>query len=106
MKHISSRNTFFRKKKREISHFAKTFANSFEFYRNHLKESPALGYLGAFLIFLTIYIVVFSPYFKISPNNVLIEADSPGIDVNIAYRTLEDIYGKSIFLVNEEVVAL
>lgn len=105
LKHSSSRNTFFRRKKREIFHFTHSLRWSVEFFHNHLRESPALGYLGAFLIFLSAYIVVFSPYFKISPNNVLIEADTPGIDINIAYRTLEDVYGRSIFLLDETAIA-
>lgn len=105
LKHTSSRNTFFRKKKREIFNFAQILWGSFEFFHDHLRESPILGYLGVFMIFLSGYIVVFSPYFKISPNNVLIEADTPWIDVNIAYRTLEDVYGRSIFLLDETTIA-
>lgn len=65
-----------------------------------------LGYIGGVLIVLSLYIVVFSPYFKVSPNKVLVEASTPGIDINIAYRSLEDIYGASIFLLDEEATAL
>lgn len=105
-KHSSPRNTYFRKKRRELSQYTSIFQDSFEYFHNHLRESQALWYMGAFLLFLTLYIVIFSPYFKISPNKVLVEADTPGIDVNIAYRSLEDIYGKSIFLLNEEETAI
>ncbi len=105
-KHASSRNTFFKRKKQEISRYTSSFGWSFEYLGNHIRESRALGYMGGFLIFLSFYIVVFSPYFKISPNKVLIEADTPGIDINIAYRSLENIYGKSIFLLDEETTAV
>jgi cell division septal protein FtsQ len=53
---------------------------------------------------MTGYIVVLSPYFKISPNHVIIEP-TPGIDIAIAYRTLESTYGESIFLVDEAAIA-
>lgn len=105
-KHVSSRNTFFRKKRKEFFKFAKIFGGSFEYFHNHLRESQMLGYMGVFLIFLTAYVVVFSPYFKISPNKVLVESDTPGIDINIAYRALEDLYGRSIFLLDEEGTAI
>jgi len=49
---------------------------------------------------------VLSPYFRVSPSNVLLESKNSGIDINIAYRSIEEIYGKSIFLINEEDIAL
>jgi hypothetical protein len=51
-----------------------------------------MSIIGLILIFLSVYIVIFSPYFKISPNRVIVEAMSPGIDIAIAYRTLESTY--------------
>lgn len=64
-----------------------------------------MSIIGLFLIFLSGYIVVFSPYFKISPNQVIIEAVTPWIDMAIAYRVLESTYGESIFLINETEIA-
>lgn len=64
-----------------------------------------MSIIGAILIFLTGYIVLFSPYFKISPSQVIVEAITPGIDIAIAYRTLEWIYGDSIFLIDEANIA-
>ncbi len=64
-----------------------------------------MSVIGAILIFLTGYIVLFSPYFKISPSQVIVEAMTPGVDIAIAYRTLEWIYGDSIFLIDETAVA-
>jgi hypothetical protein len=58
------------------------------------------------LITLSGYIIFLSPYFKISPNNVLIEAMGDGIDMTIAYRAMEDTYGKSIFFLDETDTAL
>ncbi len=64
-----------------------------------------MSLIGLILIFLTGYIVIFSPYFKISPNQVIVEATNPGIDIAIAYRILEWTYGESIFLINEADIA-
>lgn len=41
-----------------------------------------------------------------SPSHVLMEAENAGIDLSLAYRSIEDIYGKSLFLLDEEDVAL
>lgn len=57
------------------------------------------------LILLCVYIIAFSPYFKISPNQVLVESTTPWVDISIAYRSLESIYWKSIFLIDEDVIA-
>ncbi len=65
----------------------------------------AMSIIGLILIFLSVYIVIFSPYFKISPNRVIVEAMSPGIDIAIAYRTLESTYWESIFLIDESEIA-
>ncbi len=69
-------------------------------------QSKALSYIGGTLIILSGYIIFFSPYFQVSPSNVLIESVSPGVDLNIAYRSIEDIYGKSLFFLDEEMTAL
>ncbi|MBC7498793.1 hypothetical protein H7170_04075 [Candidatus Gracilibacteria bacterium] len=64
-----------------------------------------MSMVGMMLILLSVYIVVFSPYFKISPNQVMVEAMTPGVDITIAYRSLESIYGQSIFLLDEADIA-
>jgi len=43
------------------------------------------------------YILFFSPYFRISPSKVIIERLDSVTDINIAYRSIEDIYNASIF---------
>jgi len=64
-----------------------------------------MSMIGMMLILLTVYIVAFSSYFRISPNQVLVEAMTPGVDIGIAYRALEWIYGESIFLIDEASIA-
>ncbi|MBC7503779.1 hypothetical protein H7169_02325 [Candidatus Gracilibacteria bacterium] len=64
-----------------------------------------MSMIGLMLILLTVYIIAFSPYFKISPNQVMVEAMTPGVDIGIAYRALEGIYGQSIFLLDEADIA-
>ena len=49
--------------------------------------------------------MIFSSYFQISPSKVLIESIDEGIDINIAYRSIEDVYEENIFLFDESVVA-
>ncbi len=61
--------------------------------------------IGILLIVLTGYVVILSPYFKISPNQVIIEGSTPWIDMVIAYRVLESTYGKSIFFIDENDIA-
>lgn len=48
-----------------------------------------MSMVGLLLILLSVYIIAFSPYFKISPNQVMVEAMTPGVDIGIAYRALE-----------------
>lgn len=77
-------------------HITQTLVSGQEYY---------LKYIGLFLILACIYIVAYSPYFLLSPSKVLIEGVTDGIDVSIAYRSIEDLYGKNIFLINEQEVA-
>lgn len=100
---------------RNTSHFYKSkkwlLVFTGYFYKNlrpsHLVETYGfiMGLIGAMLILLTIYIVAFSSYFRISPNQVLVEAMTPGVDIGIAYRALEGIYGDSIFFIDEAGIA-
>jgi cell division septal protein FtsQ len=64
-----------------------------------------LSMIGITLISLSTYIIVFSPYFRISPNQVVVESLTPGIDIAVAYRSLERVYGASIFLIDEGRIA-
>ena len=64
-----------------------------------------MSMVGLLLILLSVYIIAFSPYFKISPNQVMVEAMTPGVDIGIAYRALEWVYGRSIFLLDEADIA-
>lgn len=64
-----------------------------------------MGGIGLLLISLTAYIILFSPYFKISPNKVLIQPQTTGIDIGIAYRSIEGVYGENIFLLDEKKIA-
>ena len=56
-------------------------------------------------MFLCGYILLFSSYFQISPSKVLIESIGDGIDINIAYRAIEDIYGENVFSFDESSLA-
>lgn len=64
-----------------------------------------MGLVGFFLIALIIYIIAFSPYFKISPSKVVIESLNDGIDTSLVGRAAEVAYGKSIFTLDEEAIA-
>lgn len=55
---------------------------------------------------LCLYILFFSSYFKISPSKVLIQSLNEGIDINIAYRAIEDVYEQNVFFFDEEKLAL
>lgn len=61
--------------------------------------------IGILLITLVTYIVIFSPYFRISPNKILVHAETQGVDTNIVYRAVEHIHGESIFTLNEKLIA-
>ena len=64
-----------------------------------------MAIIGAILIMLVVYIVTFSPYFKISATKVLIEPMTDGVDLSIVQRSAEVAYGKSIFILNEDTIA-
>lgn len=56
---------------------------------------------GATLIVLSFYIIYVSPYFRISPSKVIIERLDTITDINIAYKSMEDVYSSSIFLIDK-----
>lgn len=101
-KYRSSRSGFLIQKKRAIAPYANSFGMNLEKVQKTIKDSKILAFMGLFLIFLSGYVVFFSPYFRVSPSHVLIEARNDGIDINVAYRAIEEIYGKSLFLLDEE----
>lgn len=105
-KYRSSRAGFFTRKKRAIAPFTNSFWENFYRTKKKIIESHILAYMWLFLLFLSGYIIFFSPYFRVSPSHVLLEARNDGIDISVAYRSIEDIYGTSIFFLDEEEVAL
>ncbi len=105
-KYRSSRAGFFMKKKRAIAPFTHLFWENFYQAKKKIIESHLLWYMWIFLMFLSWYIIFFSPYFRVSPSHVLLEARNDGIDIGVAYRSIEDIYGTSLFFLDEESVAL
>jgi hypothetical protein len=63
------------------------------------------GTLGIFMIVGCLYIVVFSTYFQVLPSRVIIERNDTHSDINIAYRSIEEIYGESFWIIDEQEVA-
>ncbi|MFZ4461568.1 MAG: cell division protein FtsQ/DivIB [Patescibacteria group bacterium] len=72
------------------------------FNKNQSQFKIAFSVVGFLLVFLTGYITLLSPYFRISPNRVIIERGQTDefSDVNIAYKAIEDIYGQSLWFVS------
>lgn len=105
-KYRSSRAGFLTRKKRAIAPYTNSFGERFSSVKKHIENSYILAYIWGFLLLLSWYIIFFSPYFRLSPSHVLLEARNDGIDVSVAYRSIEEIYGKSIFRVDEGEVAL
>lgn len=87
--------TFFRAKKR--FYYFNTVINVLEQNKDRFRLSFVL--IGTFLLVSSSYILFFSPYFRISPSKVIIERLDPITDINIAYKSIEDIYSTSIFSV-------
>ncbi len=54
------------------------------------------------LLILNVYIIFISPYFKISPSKVIIERLDTITDINIAYKSIENVYWNSIFLIDQK----
>lgn len=105
-KYRSSRTGFFGSKRRTIAPFTTFILENFSRTKRQVIESHILTYMGIFLLILSGYIIFFSPYFRISPSHVLLEARNDGIDISVAYRAIEDIYDDSLFFLDEEKVAL
>lgn len=91
---------------KRLSPFSRFIQEKIHIFSNfHSRQNLYLGYIGWFLILACLYIIFYSPYFHISPSKVIIESTNEGIDLSIAYRTIEDIYGKSVFFIDEESLA-
>lgn len=103
-KYTSSRQGFFSKQKKHFAPFARILTQKKDEHRL-LKNHKILWEIWAVLLILSGYIIFFSPYFHVSPSQVLIESGTPGIDLSIAYRSIEWVYGKTLFLVDEKDVA-
>jgi len=104
----NEKKTFFGKKKPKKSPnpgFSNFFQTQFAKMEKDQDMRHIMGAIGGVLLILCAYIVFLSPYFKISPNRILVEPLSQGVDVAIAYRSLESIYGQSIFLLDEKTIA-
>lgn len=85
---------------RKLSRLPSFFASKISSEQSRIKL--ALSGVGLFLIVLSLYILGFSGYFSIAPSRVIIERKDAGSDINIAYKSIEDFYGKSIFLVGAQ----
>lgn len=100
---------FLKKKhsKKQISHkpFSSFFQKTLYEMGQNQDSRYIMGIIGAFLLVLSGYVIIFSPYFKISPNRILVEPKTQGIDLSIAYRSLEGIYGKNILTLEEKKIA-
>ena len=105
-KYRSSRAGFLHRKKRAIAPFANSFWENYTHLKKRAVESHAFAYIWIILLLLSWYIIFYSPYFRVSPSHVLLEARNDGIDISVAYRSIEDIYWQSLFLLDEEEVAL
>ncbi len=84
---------FFRKEGNRLSPFSRFIQDKIHFTQDFSERQQLyLKSIGIFLILASTYILVYSPYFLLSPSKVLIEAIDDGIDISIAYRSIEDIY--------------
>ena len=97
----------FRKNGERVSPFTRFIQDKIYISPNITQNQQMyLKYIGLFLIFASSYILLYSPYFLISPSKVLIEGLDEGIDISVAYRSIEELYGENIFFIDEAKVAL
>lgn len=89
--------TFFREKKR--FYYFNTIINVLDQNKDRFRISFVL--IWAFLIASSSYIIFLSPYFQISPSRVIIERLDSITDINIAYKSIENVYSTSIFSVDK-----
>jgi hypothetical protein len=88
------------------SSFSRFFDQKIEATRDFAERQESyMKWIGIFLIGASLYIILYSPYFLLSPSKVMIEALDDTIDVSIAYRSIEDIYGKNVLLLDKTTLA-
>lgn len=92
--------TVFREKKR--FYYFNTLINILEQNKDRFRLS--FVFIGIFLIVASSYILFFSPYFRVSPSKVIIERLDSITDINIAYKSIEDIYNVSLFSINTNTI--
>ncbi|EKE28043.1 MAG: hypothetical protein ACD_3C00106G0002 [uncultured bacterium (gcode 4)] len=81
----------------------KKFSNYIVSAWNNLKSFRLVYFaIWGLLIVMSLYIIMISPYFRISPSKLIIERLDTITDVNIAYKAIEKIYWESIFLIDKE----
>ncbi|MBP8017006.1 FtsQ-type POTRA domain-containing protein, partial [Candidatus Gracilibacteria bacterium] len=85
----------FIKNKKFFSNFTVTVGDNVKNYRYYYLA------IGLVLFSLSFYIIFISPYFRISPSKVIIERLDTITDINIAYKSVENFYGQSIFLIDK-----
>ncbi|MDD4151441.1 MAG: FtsQ-type POTRA domain-containing protein [Candidatus Gracilibacteria bacterium] len=66
---------------------------------NNNKYTPYYYYTAIALIILSIYIFLFSSYFSVQ--KIYIERTDDLTNINLAYKAVEDLYGDSLFLMDE-----
>jgi len=78
--------------------------NKIEFDNYKPKKELTIYYylIGIFLILSSIYVITFSHYFSVKNIDIIREDD--GININIAYKAVQDVRFKSLLLVNEETI--
>lgn len=77
---------------------------SFSRIAKYKKYSVSFFIIGVFLVAASVYIIGFSPYFQIAPSKVIIARTDTLSDINIAYKSIENVYGQSIFLFSTDEV--
>lgn len=92
--------TLFREKKR--FYYFNTLVNVLEQNKDRFRLS--FLFIGIFLIVTSSYILFFSPYFRVSPSKVIIERLDSITDINIAYKSMEDIYNTSLFSIDTNTI--
>jgi hypothetical protein len=92
--------TLFREKKR--FYYFNTLINVLEQNKDRFRLS--FLFIGIFLIVASTYILFFSSYFRISPSKVIIERLDSITDINIAYKSIEDVYNTSLFSIETKMV--
>lgn len=90
----------------KLSSFTRTISKHIQITKDFSdREQFYLRSIGIFLILATLYIVIYSPYFLLSPSKILIESLSDGIDISLAYRSIEPMYGVNLLFLDQEKVA-